>query len=111
MDIASSSPAEAAVPERLSEQARENVFAPHRERILYPIAGTLTVALLPLAVHHLVRERFDVGGLLLLLVAMLGADAVAIARGKRPMVPFALLLLPGAASVLLSLPAHPVYAA
>jgi len=111
MDIASSSPAEAAVPERLSEQARENVFAPHRERILYPVAGTLTVALLPLAVHHLLRERFDVGGLLLLLVAMLGADAIAIARGKRPVVPFALLLLPGAASVLLWLPSHPMYAA
>src|SRR3954468_15357464 len=68
MDIASSSPIEAAVCARLSEQARENVFAPYRERILYPVAGTLTVALLPLAVHHLLRGRFDVGGLLLLLV-------------------------------------------
>jgi diguanylate cyclase (GGDEF)-like protein len=111
MNIASSSPIEASVSVRVSEQTRENVFAPHRERILYPVAGTLTVALLPLAVHHLLRERFDVGGLLLLLVAMLGADAVAIARGKRPVVPFALLLLPGAASVLLSLPSHPMHAA
>jgi diguanylate cyclase (GGDEF)-like protein len=94
-----------------SERTRENVFAPYRERILYPVAATATVVLLPLAVHHLLRGRVEVGGLLLLLVAMLGADAIAIARRKRPPVPFALLLMPGAASVLLSLPAHPLHAA
>jgi diguanylate cyclase (GGDEF)-like protein len=96
---------------RLSERTRENVFAPYRERILYPVAATATVVLLPLAAHHLMRGRLELGGLLLLLVAMLGADAIAIARRKRPPVPFALLLLPGAASVLLSLPSHPVHAA
>ena len=94
-----------------SEAARENVFAPYRERILYPIAAAAAAALLPLAAHHLLRERFDIGGLLLLLVAMLGADVVALARGRRPPVPFALLMLPGAASVLLSMPEHAMYGA
>jgi diguanylate cyclase (GGDEF)-like protein len=111
MDIASSSPVEATVPARVSEQVTESVFTPYRERILYPVAAVATVVLLPLAVHHLLRGRLELGGLLMLLVSMLGLDAVAIARGKRPPVPFALLLMPGAASVLLTLPTHPVYAA
>ena len=94
-----------------SEAARENVFAPYRERILYPVAAAASAAFLPLAVHHLLRERFDIAGLLLLLVTMLAADVVALARGRRPPVRFALLMLPGAASVLLAMPEHAIYGA
>jgi len=94
-----------------SERTRENIFAPYRERVLYPVATMAVLVLLPLGVHHMMRGRVEPGGLLLLLVTMLAADVIAIARGKRPPIPFALLLLPGAASVLLSLASHTMYGA
>lgn len=102
---------DSALPRGLSEHARESVFAPYRQRILYPLAASATITLLPLAAHHLLLGRYELGGMLLLLVCMLGADAVAIARRMRPPVPFALLLLPGAASILISLPEHSIFGA
>lgn len=102
---------DALVTRRFSEEARENVFAPYRERVLYPIAATATLALLPLSALHLMRGDFQVGALLLLLVAMMGADAVAIALRRRPPVPFPLLLLPGAVAILLSMMSQATYAA
>jgi diguanylate cyclase (GGDEF)-like protein len=66
---------------------------------------------LPLALHH-IRQGDDVlAGALLLLVAMLSIDAIAIARNGPPPIPFALLILPAGAAVGAALATHGLYGA
>ena len=95
----------------VGEDARESAFAPHRERILFPVAIAGAAVLLPLALLNYAQGRSLLGGLLLLVVLMLAIDAIALRRRRAAPIPFALLLLPGAASVALSLTSQGIYGA
>jgi diguanylate cyclase (GGDEF)-like protein len=89
----------------------DGIFMPYRERVLYPIAAVGTAMFLPLGAHHLLHDDPILGAVLMVLVAVLALDAIAISRGRRPPVRFPLLLLPGAVGVLASLVQQGVYGA
>lgn len=82
----------------IAEIMRENAFAPYRTRILLPMAAFGALAFLPLALAHAAAGRLWLGGLLAIVALMLGIDAVAMGRGRRPPIPFAALMLPGLAT-------------
>ena len=87
----------------------ESVFAPYRQRVLFPVAAVAAAMFLPLAAYHMHRGDWALGGLLLVVVAMLAVDVTAIRRAAKPPIPFALLLLPAAAAVAISLMTQGLY--
>jgi diguanylate cyclase (GGDEF)-like protein len=81
----------------------------HREKILFRIAVVSAVLLAPFGVNNLFIDRVPLGIAILVTVAVLTVDAVAIHRGRRPPVPFELLLVPVAVAVALLLRTQPMY--
>lgn len=81
----------------------------HREKILYRIAIASAVLLTPFGILNLFIDRAPLGLAILATVAVLAIDAQAIRRGRKPPVPFALLLVPTAAAVAILLLLQPAY--
>jgi len=81
----------------------------HREKILYRIAIASAVLLTPFGIFNLFIDRVSLGLAILATVGVLAVDARAIHRGRRPPVPFALLLVPTAAAVAILLLLQPAY--
>lgn len=98
-------------PQPMGEIIRENVLAPYRERILYPAAAVAAIVVLPLAIVHFMEGNRAIASLLVVLVLMLAADVAALARGRRPPVPYAMLLVPALAAISISLVHHGIPAA
>jgi len=101
----------AQVSPAVAQQLWENVFTPYRKRILYPVAAVASLIFLPLAVVDYLRGKVAISALLLCVVAMLVVDAAALYRKKPLPIPFACLLLPGCAAVVLSLATQGIYGA
>jgi diguanylate cyclase (GGDEF)-like protein len=59
--------------------------------------------LVPFAVHDFMKGRYLLAGAIVAVVAALGADALAIQLRKAPPVPYALLLVPIGAAIMISL--------
>ena len=78
-------------------------FTPHKERVLYPITVMGTVIFTPLSAYHLAIGNAKLGAVIACIVAVLAIDTLAMRRGRRPPIPFPLLLVPGAVAVGLSL--------
>ena len=91
--------ADKATREPIAEIIRENVFTPYRARILYPIAAAAIPVLLPFGVYHVLEGHGFLGGLLLVTMVLLALDTSAVHHGRRPPIPFPLLLLAAAATV------------
>jgi diguanylate cyclase (GGDEF)-like protein len=89
----------------------ENVFTPYRARVLYPIAIAAAAIFIPLGIHDYLQGRIALSLILFITVATLAADAVAVRLGRRPPVPFAALLVPGAGAVGMSLATQGIYGA
>jgi diguanylate cyclase (GGDEF)-like protein len=83
----------------------------HRERIMYRVAIVGAICLLPFAVNNFLDGRHAIGAAVMAVVLTLGIDALAIHLEKRPPIPFALLLVPMAAGMLLSVRAQGIYGA
>src|SRR5204862_301054 len=66
---------------------------------------------LPFAVNNFLDGRHAIGAAVMAVVLTLGVDALAIHLEKRPPIPFALLLVPMAAGMLLSVRAQGIYGA
>jgi len=81
----------------------------HREKILFRIAVVSAALLAPFGVNNLFIDRVPLGLAILATVAVLVLDAVAIHRGRKPPVPFELLLVPVAVAVALLLRTQPLY--
>lgn len=81
----------------------------HREKILYRIAIVSALLLTPFGIYNLFIHRLPLGLAILATVSVLMLDALAIRRGRRPPVPFALLLVPTAAAVAILLMLQPSY--
>ena len=77
----------------------DDTLAPHREHVMYALSGVGIVCLLPFAVNDFMEGRPLIGTMILVVLGMIGVDALAIRAGKRPPIPFILLLLPMAAGV------------
>jgi len=82
-----------------SESLWETAFTPFRRKILYPIAASGALLLLPLAVYDFMQGKHVVGVILLCIVAMLATDAFALHRREPPPFPFAFLMIPAYAGV------------
>ena len=83
----------------------------HRDRIMYRVAIVGAIFLLPFAVNNFLDGRHAIGVAVVAVVLTLGIDALAIHFKKRPPIPFALLLVPMAAGMLLSVRAQGIYGA
>src|SRR5256714_6134434 len=83
----------------------------HRERIIYRLAIVGAICLLPFAVNNFLDGRHAIGAAVVAVVLTLGVDALAIHLERRPPIPFALLLVPMAAGMLLSVRAQGIYGA
>lgn len=86
-----------------------DALAGHREQILYRIAVVGVALLFPFVIYNFFVDRIPLGLAILATVGVLVVDAVAIHRGRRPPVPFALLLVPAAVAVALLLRAQAFY--
>ena len=87
----------------------ESVFAPHRKRVLYPVAVIAGAILAPLSAYHFMHGDENLAALLACVVAMLAIDAIAIRLRFEPPIPFPLMLLPGALAVGLALFTQGIY--
>ncbi len=85
------------------EEPDRDILAAYRERIMRLMAIAGVIFLTPFAINDLIQERFALGAAIIAVVTILAIDAIAIHRKKRPPVPFALLLIPMAACIALSL--------
>lgn len=70
---------------------------------MYPVAILGVAALLPFAINNFIQGRFWLGVAVLSAVLILGTDALAIHLRKPPPIPYALMLLPMAVGMTLSL--------
>jgi diguanylate cyclase (GGDEF)-like protein len=86
-------------------------LAGYREQMLYPMALVGVLVLTPYAVNTFLHDRPGLGLAIVAVVVSLGVDALAIRRKKPPPIPFALLLGPMAATILLSLATQGIYGA
>ena len=93
-------------PERgllLSRAGPDDPLAPPRDRLMAALSAVGVVFLVPFAVHDFLKERYLLAGAIVVVVATLAVDAVAIQWRKTPPIPFALLLVPMAAAITISL--------
>lgn len=82
---------------------RNDALAAYRGRVIYMLAIVGIVVMLPVAIKNFMQGQYALGigdafGILILAV-----DAIAIRRKRRPPVPFALILIPAIAGVLLTM--------
>jgi diguanylate cyclase (GGDEF)-like protein len=75
----------------------------HRDRLIYAISIAAVVFLVPFAVSDLLKGRYALGASILVVVATLGADGLAVHLKKEAPVPLPLLLVPAATAITLSL--------
>jgi diguanylate cyclase (GGDEF)-like protein len=93
------------------KKQEQDPLAAYRDRIIYPILIIGAICLAPLFINSFIEKRFG-GGLATLIVAVLFVvDAIALRAGKRPPVPYALLLLPMALAMGVSLVTQGFYGA
>src|SRR5262245_20441142 len=85
------------------DQGSEDALSVHRERVMYPIAVVGIVFLLPFSINDFLRGRYAIGIGVVSVVLLLGINAVALRTKKSPPIPFALLLVPMAAAMTISL--------
>lgn len=88
-----------------------DILPAYRERILRLVAIAGVVVLTPFAIEHLVRERFLLGGATLAVVLILAINAIAIQKERRPPIPFFVLGVAMAGSIVLSLMQKGIYGA
>jgi diguanylate cyclase (GGDEF)-like protein len=89
----------------------DDVLAEHRERIMFPMAVASVVVLAPFLVANFIQGRYLLGTLILLVVLGFGSAAAAIYMKRHPPVPYAVLLLPIGAGMVLSLQTQGIYGA
>jgi diguanylate cyclase (GGDEF)-like protein len=93
-------------PERgllLSRSAPDDPLPAPRDRLMAALSAVGVVFLVPFAVHDFLRERYLLAAAIATVVAALAVDAVAIHRRRPPPIPYALLLVPMAAAITISL--------
>jgi diguanylate cyclase (GGDEF)-like protein len=77
----------------------DDSLAPHRERVMYALSGVGVVCLLPFGINDFIEGRRLIGATILVVLATIAWDALAIRAGRRPPIPFVFLLVPMAVGV------------
>ena len=75
----------------------------YRDRLMFAISLVGVIALLPFSLNDFFQGRDILGWAIFSVVVVLGVDAIAFKMGKAPPLPYALLLLPAAAAITISL--------
>src|SRR6266404_4253618 len=75
----------------------------YRDRLMFAISLVGVIALLPFSLNDFFQGRYILGWAIFSVVVVLGVDAIAFKMGKAPPLPYALLLLPAAAAITISL--------
>lgn len=88
-----------------------DILAAYRERIIRRMALAGVIVLTPFAIDHLVRGSLVLGGAILSVVLILAIDAIALQKGRRPPIPFFVLLFAMAGSIVVSLKQQGMYGA
>jgi diguanylate cyclase (GGDEF)-like protein len=83
--------------------AEEDHLARERDRVMYALSILALVFLVPFAVHDFIKERSALAAAIVCVVAAFGVDGYAIRRGRKPPIPYGLLLMPITAAITLSL--------
>jgi diguanylate cyclase (GGDEF)-like protein len=81
----------------------EDALARERERVMGALSILAIVFLVPFAVHDLIRGRGWLAGSILAVVITFAVDGWAVRRRRKPPIPYALLLVPIAAAITVSL--------
>jgi diguanylate cyclase (GGDEF)-like protein len=81
----------------------DDPHARERERVMYALSLLFVAALLPFAVHNLIKGRLLLAATVSGVVLPVALDAWAIRARRRPPIPYALLLVPIAIAVVASL--------
>jgi diguanylate cyclase (GGDEF)-like protein len=81
----------------------EKILGGHRDRFMQRLAYVVAAFVTPFAVNNFIEGRTTLGLSIAVMVAAFLADGIAIHLGKRPPLPFVLLLAPLFASLLLSI--------
>lgn len=81
----------------------EDLLARERRRVMYALSILAFVFLVPFAVHDFLRDRNALGLSIVVVVVAFAADGYAVRHRRKPPVPYALLLFPMAAAIVLSL--------
>jgi diguanylate cyclase (GGDEF)-like protein len=81
----------------------DDPHARERERVMYALSLLFVAALLPFAVHNLIKGRLLLAAAVSGVVLPVALDAWAIRARRRPPIPYALLLVPIAIAVVASL--------
>jgi len=87
----------------LSRSTPDGPPPPSRDRLMAALAAVGMVFLVPFAVHDFLKGRYPLAAAIVAVVATLAIDAFAIHRRKAPPIPYALLLVPMAAAITISL--------
>ena len=87
----------------------DDVLADHRDRIMYPMAIASVAILAPFCINNFVQGRLLLGVLIALVVLGFGSAALALHLKKSPPVPYALILIPIGAGMVLSLQTQGIY--
>jgi diguanylate cyclase (GGDEF)-like protein len=98
-------PASARPPDRslLLDPGAENAFPAFRDRVMYALSVVGVVVLVPFAVYDSLKGRTLLGAAIAVVAAVLAIDAVALHLKRTPPIPYALLLVPMAAAITISL--------
>jgi diguanylate cyclase (GGDEF)-like protein len=83
----------------LGEEGDSDPLEPYRDRAMYLMSIVGVAILLPLVIHSYVMGREALGTAIGLVMVLLSVDAVALHRGGRAPIPYALLLFPMAAAI------------
>ncbi len=86
-------------------------LAPHRNRMMYPLAIAGAVFLTPFFLNDFIMGRYLLGTTVMSIVIAFAVDAFAIHRGRRPPIPYPILLVPMVAGMGLSLATQGIYGA
>lgn len=78
-------------------------LAPYRERIMYPMSVAGVVFLTPFSINDFVQGRHLLGLATVAIIAMMAINAVALHFKKKPPIAFALMAIPTAFAIALSL--------
>ena len=86
-----------------SRSAPDDPLPDPRDRLMAALSVVGVVFLVPFALHDFLKGRYPLAAAIVVVVATLAIDAVAIHRRKSPPIPYALLLIPMAAAITISL--------
>jgi diguanylate cyclase (GGDEF)-like protein len=81
----------------------DDPLARERDRVMSALSILAFVFLVPFAIHDFMKERTALAAAIVVVVAVFGVDGYAIRRGRKPPIPYGLLLVPITAAITLSL--------